>query len=125
MAVAKRPRPKVSGKLLQYELLDEAKDVLAQAKTKKVGVAARTLAKEGPFRITIIGMARGAVMKRHHVDGPISLHVLRGRIGLETDEQVVQLGPGDLTVLDDAVQHDVVAAADSVFLITMSWHRTR
>lgn len=123
MVIAQRKKPRVSGKLLQYELLDEAEDVLRRAKTTKAGRAARTLAKEGPFRITIIGMARGSVMKRHHVDGPISVHVIRGRIGIETDAQALQMGPGDLTILDAAVEHEVVSAADSVFLITMSWHR--
>lgn len=123
MAIAQRQRPRVSGRLLQYELLDEANDVLRRAKATKVGRTARTLAKEGPFRITIVGMVRGSVMKRHHVDGPISLHVMRGRIGLETNDEVLEMGPGDLTILDTAIEHDVVAAADSVFLITMSWHR--
>jgi len=123
MAVTQRQRPKVSGKLLQYELLDETNDVLRRAKATKVGRAARTLAKEGPFRITIVGMVRGTVMKSHHVDGPISLHVMRGRIGLETESQVLQMGPGDLTILDTGVEHEIVSAADSVFLITMSWHR--
>jgi quercetin dioxygenase-like cupin family protein len=122
MAAVQRQRPRVSGRILQYELLDEANDVLRRAKATKVGRTARTLAKEGPFRITIVGMARGSMMKRHHVDGPISIHVMPGRIGLETANEVVELGPGDLTILDAAVEHDVIAAADSVFLMTMSWH---
>jgi hypothetical protein len=85
---------RLSGKLLQFELLDEIPALLDRARTTRTGRTAKTLVKQGPFRITIVAMRKGATMDKHHVDGPISIQVLRGRIQLGTAERTTDFGPG-------------------------------
>jgi quercetin dioxygenase-like cupin family protein len=114
---------RLSGKILQYELLDEMPELLERARTSRTGRTAKTLVKQGPFRITIVAMRKGAEMHKHHVDGPISVQVLRGRIELRTADAIADFGPGGLTTLEPAIEHSVTATSDAVFMITMSWHK--
>jgi quercetin dioxygenase-like cupin family protein len=111
----------LSGRLLQFQLLDELPELLDRARESKVGRTAKTLLKQGPFRITLVAMRKGADMNRHHVDGPVSIQVLRGRIRLEVKDCVTELGAGGLTTLEARIEHDVSAITDTAFLITMSW----
>jgi len=60
-------------------------------------------------------------MTRHHVDGQASIHVLRGKLTIGTQQGATDLSSSDVLVLNDGVEHDVRARTDCAFLITMSW----
>lgn len=60
-------------------------------------------------------------MHEHTAAARISVHTLSGHIRLHLPEQVVELPSGHLLALDECVPHDVEAAEDSAFLLTLSW----
>lgn len=114
---------RLSGKQLQFRLAEEQDTLFARAKESKVGRTAKTLVKEGPLRLTLVALRKGAGMAKHHIDGQASVHVLRGKVSIGTEGGDTVLARGDMVVLNRGVEHDVEARSDCAFLITMSWHR--
>ncbi len=111
---------KISGRLLRFRLSDEGDALREQAMSSKVGRAGKTLVKDGPLRITQVALRRGVPLQSHHVDGAVSVHVLRGRLRLTTAVREVDLGPGELVALDAGVVHAASALSDCVILIAMA-----
>jgi quercetin dioxygenase-like cupin family protein len=60
-------------------------------------------------------------MKEHHVDGRISILLLKGRIRLHSLNQDTEILPGDLLALEYGILHQIEAIKESAFLITISW----
>jgi quercetin dioxygenase-like cupin family protein len=60
-------------------------------------------------------------MKEHHADGTISIQVLKGKIRLNVNNHPHDLSTGNLFTLAASIRHDVEAAEDSAFLLTISW----
>ena len=58
------------------------------------GRSARTLLKEGPLRVTLVALGAGGALAEHHADGPITVHVLAGRITFRAGEDEWLLGAG-------------------------------
>lgn len=112
----------LQGKMLQFQLREEQDALLEKARSASTGRTAKTLVKEGPLRMTLIAMRKGARMRKHHVEGQTSVHVLRGRMLVASEAGPADLGAGGVVVFDDSVEHDVIAQSDCVFLVTMSWH---
>lgn len=90
-------------------------DILARS-----GRSARTLVKNGPLRVTLITLAAGGTIPEHHVDGPITVHVLRGTIRFRVAEEEHVLEPGDLLSLDGGVPHSVHSETGGAFLLTVA-----
>lgn len=103
--------------------LDLARE-LAEAEQKKPWPAGRysqSLVKTPDMRIVLISMQRGAELKEHHVDGPISVQVLKGTVKFAAKERERTLNTGNIIVLGPSIKHEVVALEDSAFLLTISW----
>jgi quercetin dioxygenase-like cupin family protein len=88
------------------------------------GHIARTLFKRPDFRMVLIVMDRNSVLKEHHVDGTISVHVLKGKIRLTAQGEAHELQASEIVTLSAAIRHDVEALDDSAFLITIAWPDT-
>jgi quercetin dioxygenase-like cupin family protein len=116
---------KISGKQVHFRLREEMEAQLERAREARTGRTSKTLVKEGPLRIALIALRKGAHMTKHHVDGQVSIHVLRGRLTVWTQPGTTELSGSDVLVLGDGVEHAVGARTDCAFLITMSWHRER
>lgn len=115
----------ISGKQLQFRLTEEQKTLLQRAKAANTGRTAKTLVKDGPLRITLVAMRKGGRMTKHHVDGQTSIHVLRGKLTIDTERATADLSSGDVLVFNDPVEHDATARTDCAFLITMAWRGDR
>ena len=113
---------KISGKQLRFRLSAELDALLDRAREARTGRTAKTLVKEGPLRITMVALRKGANMTKHHVDGQVSIQVLRGRLTTWTEPGAMDLAASDVLVLNDGVEYAVSARTDCAFLITMSWH---
>lgn len=88
------------------------------------GRAAKTLVKEGPLRITLVTLRRGAALEEHQVTGPLSIQVLRGALRLDTRGGAVTLGADELAALDAGVAHAAEALDDTALLITVAMPST-
>ncbi len=110
----------LAARQLEFELDAEVADLLEQARGALGGRIAKTLVKEGPLRVTVVGLREGTVVQEHHVDAPASVQVLAGRMALTSDAGSVSLGRGGMVVLDTGVAHALTAQEDCAFLVTVA-----
>jgi len=80
---------------------------------------ARTLVKEGPLRLTLIGVRPGGGMHEHVAEGPITIHALEGTIVVHASGEVRTLAAGGLMALEGGVRHDVSSNEGGLFLLTL------
>lgn len=96
--------------LTQFDLAQEIADS-ERKKPWESGHYAKTLFKKSDFRIVLISMERAATINEHHVDGTISVHVLKGSIRFTVQGNEHNLGPGNVL----ALAHQ----------LSMTWKRSR
>ena len=109
----------LSGTGLLISALDEGADLLEKARAATGGRAAKTLVKNGPQRVTLIAMRKGAAAKHHHVDGPATIQVLRGKLRIVTPRGSDDLRTGDLYALGARAEHSHAAMTDCIALLTI------
>ena len=107
-------------KIAQFDLPKEIADS-EQKKPWQSGLYSRTLFKKHDFRIVLITMDAAAVMKEHHADGTISIHVIKGHIRVTIQGKPHDLHTGNLFALGASIRHSVEAVEESAFLLTISW----
>ena len=83
------------------------------------GRTARTLVKEGPLRLTIMGIAAGGVLPAHRTDAHVTVHLLEGEVTFTARGRAYPLHVGDVLVLAPGVEHDARSANGGVFLLTV------
>lgn len=115
MSPVERP---LSGASLSFSLAREIQTVRDELSPARERIA-RTLVKEGPLRVTLVGLNAGGTLRAHKADGPISVHVLEGAIELTAGDTATPLGAGELFVLGPGITHSVASAAGGMFLLTV------
>ncbi|MBX6365093.1 MAG: cupin domain-containing protein [Gemmatimonadetes bacterium] len=102
-------------------------DVLAT-----MGVSARTLVREGPLRVTLVGLGPRGELAPHRAVGPIAIHVVSGELDFRVDGERRRLRAGDVLSLAAGVVHDAESADGARFLLTLvdpggcaAWERGR
>lgn len=112
----------LSRPLLRFDLTSELDQLHQDDSWKQAsGRSSKTLVKHRDLRIVLIAMKANTRMHEHTAAARISVHTLSGHIRLHLPKQVVELPSGHLLALDECVRHDVEAAEDSAFLLTLSW----
>jgi quercetin dioxygenase-like cupin family protein len=108
--------------LLQFDLNSEV-DRLHKDESwnQPAGRSSKTLVKHRDLRIVLVAMKAHTQMHEHTAPARISVHTLSGHVRFHLPEQVVELPAGHLLALDECVPHDVEAAEESTFLLTLSW----
>jgi quercetin dioxygenase-like cupin family protein len=109
--------------LKDFAQLDLAQEMLTSEQTKpwQTGHTARTLFKKADFRMVLISMEKGSVLKEHHADGTISVHVLKGSLRFTAQGEAHTLQTSSLVALGASIKHEVEAMEDSAFLLTIAW----
>jgi quercetin dioxygenase-like cupin family protein len=110
----------LAGPLLTFDLEREIQQLRSEGRWQS-GHTAKTLAKYPDFRVVLIVMRSGGQLVNHRTEGRISVHALSGRINFRMAEQSTHLSAGQMLTLEREVQHDVEAAVDSAFLLTIAW----
>lgn len=87
----------------------------------EAGRRAETLIKTDGLRVVLVTMRAGISLHEHIAPGPITIHAVRGRFEVTFDEEVRELGPGDIVALATGVRHAVATLADGAFLLTIGW----
>jgi quercetin dioxygenase-like cupin family protein len=83
------------------------------------GRTARTIVKEGPLRLTIMGIAAGGVLPTHATDAQVTIHLLDGEVTFTARGRDYPLHTGDVLVLGQGVEHEARSATGGVFLLTV------
>ena len=115
MSPVQRP---LSSTTLAFDLQDEMRVVRSELDDHGAR-AARTLVKEGPLRLTLIGIRAGGSMHEHVAEGPITIHALDGTIVVRAGGEERTLAPGGLMALDGGVRHEVRSESGGIFLLTL------
>jgi quercetin dioxygenase-like cupin family protein len=108
--------------LLQFDLSREVAELHKdESWNQPAGRSSKTLVKHPDMRIVLIAMKAHTRMHEHTAAARISAHTLSGHVRFHLPEHVAELPAGHLLALDECVPHDVEAAEDSAFLLTLSW----
>ena len=83
------------------------------------GRSARTLVKEGPLRLTLMGMAAGGILPAHSTEGPVTIHLLDGEATFTAVGRDYSLVPGDVLVLAPGIDHSARSGNGCTFLLTV------
>jgi quercetin dioxygenase-like cupin family protein len=108
----------IRGATLSFSLPDEIRllrDELAKA-SARIG---RTLIKDGPLRVTLVGIRADGGLREHRATGPVTIHVLEGAIEVDAEGKRWPLRAGELLALDGGVPHAVTSAQGVIFLLTL------
>ena len=108
----------LSSSVLRFDLADEMRIVRSELHDGHSRIA-RTLVKEGPLRVILIGVRAGGGMHEHVAEGPITIHALEGTIAVHAGGETRTLAAGGLMALDGGVRHDVSSNDGGLFLLTL------
>ncbi len=111
-------RRTLDGEVLVHHLTRDER-MLDQSLLARHGRTARTLVKEGPLRLTMIGLTAGGTIPSHKAEGPVTIHLLEGDAAFDVEGQTYSLTAGDILVLASGVQHSVRSSAGCVLLLTV------
>lgn len=110
---------RLRGKVLRFTLGAEDDMLREQAASSRSGRAAKTLIKQGPFRVTLVAMRKGTALQEHQVAGPLSIQAIRGCLRVTTSQGDIDVPPGGLVGLESGVVHSATAVDDCAILVTL------
>lgn len=108
----------MDGEVLVHHLTQDERMLDAELLARH-GRTARTLVKEGPLRLTIMGIAAGGVLPSHSTDAHVMIHLLEGEVTFTARAREYPLHVGDVLVLARGIEHEARSAAGGVFLLTV------
>ncbi len=110
----------ISGEILRLDIEHESTAILEAARSAGTGHAAKTLVKDGPLRVVILGFTAGSALREHNSDGPISIQALSGGVDVEVEDRSERLESGKVLVINASIPHSVAAHGDAVLLLTIA-----
>ncbi len=114
-----RHPPEASEQGVEFDLLALEQQMRTEPELAQNGHTARTLVRLPDLRVVLIVMSAGSRMAEHVALETATVQVLSGKLRLELPERALELPAGHLLMLQARVRHEVVALADSVFVLTL------
>jgi quercetin dioxygenase-like cupin family protein len=108
----------LDGEVLVHHLTQDER-MLDPELLARHGRTARTLVKEGPLRLTIMGIAAGGVLPTHRTDAHVTIHLLEGEVMFTACDREYTLNVGDVLIFAPNVEHEARSATGGVFLLTV------
>ena len=106
--------------LVTIDLRSFTKQIKDEKAWKDTDRNAITVFKTDGMRIVLIALHKDAEMSTHTADGMISVQVLEGQILFTTEEQLVELGQGEMLALHENILHSVLAKEETIILLTLT-----
>jgi quercetin dioxygenase-like cupin family protein len=110
----------ISGDALLLDISEESRSILEGARTTGSGHTAKTLVREGPLRMLILGFTPGSSLRERRAGGPVSIQSLSGAVEVSAQKRTDLLSAGEVLVLASYVPHSVTAKEYSVLLLTIA-----
>lgn len=79
-----------------------------------------TVFRKGPLRLVLFAFEVGGSLASHRAPSYVVIHVLRGRIRVQTLNESYELATNQILMLDPEVVHDVQADEQTDMLLTVS-----
>jgi quercetin dioxygenase-like cupin family protein len=122
--MSSRPHPgserPLHGPLQRFDLGAEVERLMEEGAWQRGQRNSITLRKGTGMNVVLLVMKAGDRLEEHAVPGPFSLSVREGRIRLEAEEEVAEVGSDTLITCDAGVRHTVEALSDAVCLLTIA-----
>lgn len=117
MSPVSRP---LTGPHLTFDLARHLRELRADEAYRRSGRAGRTLAKQGPLRLTLVALAEGVEVETHLAETPLTLQPLEGRIRYRIGEETFELGPGEVLYFGPGHAQDIRALGETALLLTIT-----
>jgi quercetin dioxygenase-like cupin family protein len=111
----------LSGGALRFRISDEIEELRQDLARSSGQRSAKTLAKAGGLRVTLVYLDTNATISPESTSGGATVQVIEGRLRMQVDGAIQELGPGELIELDQNLHEPIQAAERSAFLITVAW----
>ena len=115
------PQPESPEHGLTFDLAETERAMRQEDAYERNGHTARTLMRTPDLRVLLIAIKGGSRMADHQTTASASIHALSGRLSLHLPDRTVELAAGQLLALGGGLRHDVEAAIDSTFVLTLGW----
>ncbi len=107
--------------LLRFDLASEAATLRAEAAYVEGDRNAKTLVKEGAFRLVLFAFRAGALFDEDDQRGSLALQVLEGSLALALGNEAIEIGAGEVAVVSPGHSWTASALADGLVLMQLSW----
>jgi quercetin dioxygenase-like cupin family protein len=111
----------LNGEGLTYRFSNEIQELRQDMGRSSGQRSAKTLAKTGGLRVTLVNLDTNATIMPEAAAGGATVQVIDGRLRLQVDGNIHELGPGEIMILDHNLREPIQAAERSAFLVTVSW----
>jgi quercetin dioxygenase-like cupin family protein len=118
-----RAAQRLTGRTLRFDVTAELEGLRGEPAWERFDRNAKTLVKDGGFRVVLTALKRGATLDEHRVAARVLVETVRGRLRLhlsEPDAAALDLPAGHLAVLQPGITHRVEALEESAFLLTVA-----
>lgn len=105
--------------LLSFTIEERVKQLTQEKSWQSGDRNAVTLVKNPSVRVTLVALRKGATLREHHVEGPITVYVVDGSIDFIVGRDKCVLKRSGFLSLERTIPHDVKALEDSVLLLTI------
>jgi quercetin dioxygenase-like cupin family protein len=111
----------VSGSGLVFRLAEEIQELRRDLARSSGRRSAKTLAKSGGLRVTLVLLDANATMAPEASSGGATILVIEGRLRISSDGTIHELGPGQVIALEQNLREPIQAAGRSAFLVTVAF----
>jgi quercetin dioxygenase-like cupin family protein len=78
-----------------------------------------TVFKSNKMRIIVGAMHKNAEMQTEHPDNILSVQVIKGKLKLHTNEQIIDVEKGQIVALHEHIPYKIEAIKKTTFLLTL------
>ena len=120
---SERDAQQLTGPALSFGLSAEVEGLRAEPAWERFDRNAKTLVKDGGFRVVLTALKAGAALEEHRVTARVMVQTVSGHLRLHLsapDAVVLDLPMGHLAVLQPGITHRVEAVEESAFLLTVA-----
>ena len=109
----------LDGPLLVFDLPSLMEKIKNEDSYQKNHRNAITLLKTDSMRLVLIALQEGADIDFRQSENLISLQILKGKIEFHAEKETTVLDQGQLLTLHENIQHSLIAASETMFLLTI------
>jgi quercetin dioxygenase-like cupin family protein len=105
--------------LLSFSVKNEIKKLKKRPAWTRGKRNAVTLQESDSLKVVLMSVHKGAVLKDHKADSPVTFYVVSGEIKFTTEEEVITAGTGNMIVLEAPMIHHIEALEESHLILTI------
>lgn len=110
----------IDAPIIRVDLNKYMKQIQEEKTWNASGHNSITVFKTATMRSVLIGIHKGASIKKHMAASVISVQVLKGKIEFIVGDRVNKIKKGEMLALHKNIPHSVHALEDSFFLLTLA-----